>query len=315
MFINKNVPIAQIPFGYYQVFQNDFTLNINDNQVIKSKNNNKITKFDVKIIEFVKEQVFVTAEQLNRFIELYNFKGDRIDLENLVSFRLLNRFFLSEKEAKYTGTNKQNALIVYCMDIGGKYLLQQYSNIDVTNWHTTINMCDSIIVSKMLMGTEFYFRLKETVGDNLVHYEANPHLRINREKFVPSAEFTIKDGVIMRYFIGEIVRKEDYPTNLRSRTEQYIDLLESYSWKKYYYHSEEPPVLFYITDTDSTARIVGRNMYNATNVERYRLTTIERIQQPLGSIGAFLKYLPNEDKLQMVRSGMFKYADDKKIKN
>lgn len=309
--IKRNVPYSTIPFGYYQYFQNEFTTKINEQQVLLLKNSKNITNVDVKIVELVLEQTFMTERQLVKLSRIKKNPVTSNQIEKLIKARILNRFILSSNEAGRF-SNKNEELVVYCVDIGGKFLLNQYSNVDVSNWHTTINLQDSGLVSKLLMNTEFYIKLKESLGDNLLHFKSSPILKINRERFIPSCEFTIKDGMIERYFIAQVARSEDYPTELRNVTEFYVELLETKSWMKYYFDSPNPPILFYITDDDNTASLIGKTMHNVSNNERYRLTTFKRIQKNLGDVGAFLKYEPELGKLIETKSSMFSYALNKR---
>lgn len=53
-----------IPAGYKQTFQNKFTSSISKNEVIKMKNEGKLTDRDLEIAKFLFKFRFATVEQI-----------------------------------------------------------------------------------------------------------------------------------------------------------------------------------------------------------------------------------------------------------
>jgi len=209
MYIQQQEGVVIIPADLKQTFENKFTLNIGKNEIIKMKNNNAITERDLKIAKFLFQFTFATAEQLHTFLEeestVGNIKGR---LDKLVKYRILNKFMLGSYEDDRIHSD---AFEVYCMDLGGKYLLSHYSNEDTTDWYSTVNMKTSEIVGKNLIATEFYIRLKQSVGERLVHFKSLPEMRVGKKNVIPSFEFCLKEGIHRRYFVGEVAREFDFP--------------------------------------------------------------------------------------------------------
>lgn len=306
MYIKQNEPQGTIviPSDLKQTFENKFTLNIGKNEIVKMKNNNVLSERDLKIARFLFQFTFATAQQLHTFLEekstVGNIKGR---LDKLVKYRILNKFMLGSYEDERIHSD---ALEIYCMDLGGKYLLSHYSNEDTTDWYSTVNMKTSEIVGKNLIATEFYIRLKQSVGERLVHFKSLPEMRVGKKNVIPSFEFCLKEGLHRRYFVGEVAREFDFPVYFRDKSVKLEQLLATNAWKKYYYDADIEPVLFVFAENDQTAFDVGKLLTETTELKRFRITTDERIQRPLSEKGAFLRFAPEENLLQEIKASIFK---------
>ncbi|MBG9694139.1 hypothetical protein ABD91_25710 [Lysinibacillus sphaericus] len=303
MYIKKQQGIPAIPAELKQTFANKFTLNIGKTEIIKRKNNNNLTERDVKIAKFLFQFRFATAEQIHSFLnEQSSIENLRGRLEKLTHSRILNKFMLGDYEQDEIPTD---AFEVYCLDLGGRYLLTNFSNEDTTDWYSAINMVSSEIVNKTLFTVDFYLRLRETMGNRLIYFKAEPIYRCGKKTIIPSFNFCIKDGSINRNYIGEIVRDFDFPLYAREKAEKLEQLLMTNAWKKYFYEDLEPPVLFVFTENDHNALEVGKLYACTTEIERFRISTNERIQIPLHEGGAFLKYVVESNMLKKVKSSTF----------
>lgn len=303
MYIEKTEGAVIIPADMKQTFENKFTLNIGKNEIIKMKNNNVITERDLKVAKFLFQFKFATAEQVFKLLGAdsseVNFKNR---LDKLVKYRVLNKFMLSFNEEEQI---HPNALEIYCLDLGGRYLLSHYSNEDTSDWYSTVNMKSSEIISKNVMTTEFFIRLMQMCPGNVTHFKVDPELRVGKKNVTPSFELRMKVGGQVKYFIGEVVREYDFPVYLRERVSKLESLLMTNAWKKYYYDSESAPVLLAFGDSDLTALEAGKLITETSDIRSFRLSTDERIQKELGSVGAFLRYVEDEDILREIRATTF----------
>lgn len=294
-----------IPADYKQIFKNPFSLNVGRNEIVKMKKDNVLNDLDLEFTKFLFQFNFATAKQISRSISSQNgedVKNVESKLEKLVRHRVINKFALKRLD---DGLIPSDALMIYCLDFGGRYLLANYSNVDTTDWVSTVNMKSSELISKSILTTEFYLRLKETVGDRLVHFKPLPERQVNRVNVVPSFDFSVKSGLQTVCFIGEVVRGYDFPQTFMEKAEKLEQLLMTNAWKKYYYFSDQEPVLLVFGDTDVTAIQAAKLIENATEIKRVRYSTDERLQRELSDLGAFMRYLPEEDLLQEVISRVF----------
>lgn len=296
--------IVVIPADLKQTFENKFTLNIGKNEIIKMKNSNVITERDIKIAKFLFHFKFATADQINRYL---NEETSNVNLKNrldkLVKYRVLNKFMLSDFEEDRIAPD---ALEIYCLDLGGRYLLANYSNEDTSDWYSTVNMKSSEIISKNLLVTEFYIQLMRTCPNKVAHFKPEPELRVGKKNVIPSFEMSMKINGQTKYFIGEVVREYDFPIHFREKAAKLESLLTTNAWKKYYYDSNTEPILLIFADSDLTALDAGKLISETTEIRNFRLSTDERIHRKLYETGAFLRYVKEQEVLQEIKAVTFR---------
>lgn len=300
----------KIESDYKQTFQNKFTLNIGQKEIVKMKHNDIITDRDLVIAKFLFKFTFATAKQIYRLLnEDINKSNIKNRLDKLVKYRILNKFMLGVTESDEIASD---ALEIYCLDLGGRYLLANYSNEDTSDWFSIINMKSSQNISKNLLATEFYLRLKETCEEKIVYFKLLPELRVNKKNVIPSFELCMNIGGVNKYFLGEIVRDDEIPNLFRNRVEKLESLLDTQAWKKYFYDVDSFPSLFVFTDNDQLA-IHCAKMLSATfdrddakNKVQFRLSTQARIQKTLYEKGSFLRYIPAKLAFQETKASTFK---------
>lgn len=302
-YLKNTDEIFVIPPDHRQTFENQFVLSVGQKEIVKMKMRGDLTERDLKIAKFLFQFTFATSSQIHAILnDESSLQSVEKRLDTLVKYRVINRFMLGPFESQKIASD---AFYIYCLDLGGRYLLDNYSNEDTSDWYTTVNMKTSEIISKSLMSTEFYVRLLQTLPDQLIHFKKEPELRIGKKNIVPSFEFSLRIGHQNRYYIGEVVREYDFPIHFREKAEKLEDLLTTNGWKKYYYEADNEPVLLVFADSDLTARDAGRLLVNSTKIEKFRLSTDERAQKELGSQGAFMRYLTDADLLQEVKATAF----------
>ena len=196
-----------------------------------------------------------------------------------------------------------DAYMVYCLDMGGRVLLCHFHNYDTTAWYSTENMRGPEKVGKDLVTNEFYLTLIEKSGfatnsDN--YLKLNPTLQIGKERVVPSFEirYAIENG--FKSYIGDIVRRYEFPVEFRTHLTKLDSICVTNAWKKYFYNLEKPPVIFFICEDDAHALEVARMIVGTSSFEPtvgFRLLTDERIKKGLGSEGTFLQYDADKDQL------------------
>lgn len=304
MYLQNKDGYIIIPADLKQTFENKFNLNIGKNEIIKMKNNNVITDRDVTIATFLFQFKFATAEQIYKLLGEDKTKVNlKNRLDKLVKYRVLNKFMLSEFEEEKVASD---AYEIYCLDLGGRYLLSHYSNEDTTDWYSTINMRTSEIISRNILTTEIYLRIMQTCPNKLVHFKLEPEIRVGKKNVIPAFEMAMKINGQIKYFVGEIVREYDFPSYFREKAFKLESLLTTNAWKKYYYDTDTSPILFVFSDSDLTALESGKLINETTEIKSFRLSTDERIQRELFDTGAFLRYLPEEEVLQEIKAVTFK---------
>lgn len=293
-----------IPADLKQTFENRFTLNVGKNEIIKMKNAGTIKDRDLELAKFLFQMTFATARQLHLYLGgESSVENLRTRLDKLVRYRILNKFMLSDFEDERI---QPDALEIYCLDLGGRYLLAHYSNEDTTDWVSTVNMVASEHVSKALTVTEFHVRIHRHLPGKVLSFKPLPELRMGKKNIVPSFEFSLDVNGLPKCFLGEVVREYDFPITFREKAAKLEMILETKAWKKYYYQSDTPPVLLVFCDSDRTALDAARLITETTEMQNFRLSTDRRISLPLHEAGAFLKYMPEDEMLREIKASTFR---------
>jgi hypothetical protein len=304
MYLKDITHFAEIPPDLRQTFENQFNLNVGKNEIIKMRNGNVITDRDVAIAKFLFQFRFATAEQIYRLIGDDKSKSNiRSRLDKLVKYRVINKFMLGSYEEERVA---HDAFQGYCLDLGGRYLLANFSNEDISDWYSTVNMRTSELISKDLAVTEFYLRVWETVPDRLLYFKVNPEFRVGKKSITPSFEMGMSIGGMHRYFVGEVFRDFDFPMYARERIAKDESLLMTNAWKKYYYDTDAAPVLFLVAGDDVNALELSKLTAETTTIENFRITTDIRLKKVLYDTGAFLKYESTKGVLQEIKASTFR---------
>lgn len=304
MYLKKGTLINEIEADLKQTFHHDFTMNISRDVILKMKHEDKLSDRDLKIAELIYRFHFATAEQVTDYLNdpEYTVGAIQARLDKLVHHRVLNKFLLSKtKEDRVY----QDAMIIYCLDLGGKYLLSSFSSHDTSDWFTSNNFRISELIAKDLMTLDFYLKLYRQTEGKIEYFESSSLFQAGGSNIYPSFHFAIKVDGMRRYYIGEVVQEDDLPLLFRKKAEKLSYLLGTNAWKKYFFDIDEYPTLLIVAPNDLCAVEVAKGMKEVAGLDRYRITTPERSSQPLHEAGAFLRYLPDHGMLQPVRFTAF----------
>lgn len=286
-----------------QTWAKKFTSNISKNEIIKMKNEGELTDRDLEISKFLFNVRFATLEQIHRYLQDdSSINGLRTRLDKLVNNRVVNKFMIGliEEEAIH-----EDALIIYCLDIGGRYLIENFTSEDATDWYFMTNMKSPELIAKDLNTTDFYLNVRDTCKSSLLFFNSSPELRVFKRNLVPNFEFCLQNGIQRIYFVGEVVRDLDLPNKFVKKIEKYEELLTTNTWKKYYSDGSSEPILLLIVENDEMA-LEASKILSEREIKNFRLTTDERMYKVLYESGAFLKYVPEQNKLKPVKATSFK---------
>ena len=231
MYFKQDGNISLIPSDLKQVFENKFTLNIGQKEIVKMKNNGVITNRDLCITKFLFKFKFATLDQLYKYLWLIDDKDEDIAskqiiknrLDKLVKYRILNKFMLTKDVTAEVICRE--ALEIYCLDLGGRYLLSHYSSEDTTDWYSIVNMKSSDIINKDLFVTSFYLSILSTCPNKLVYFNVEPDIRVAKKNVIPSFDFCLDINGNKAYHIGEVVRGINFPVQFRERAYKFTELL------------------------------------------------------------------------------------------
>ncbi len=300
-----------------QNFTNKPTLLVEEKNIIKLRNERQISDDNMKIVKFLFNYRFGTAEMLYRYLNNETVSGaDFIkELNRLTRLRIINSFALMDTTGMGAGVKAEipkDAMLIYCLDIGGRILMEHFHNADTTAWYTTENMRGVEKIEKDLVSNVFFLRLLMDCNfeaNPMNYYQTNPQFSLGKMKVIPSFEMRIMLGDTPKYYLGEIVRNYEFPVAFRDHFAKLDSVLSTNAWKKHFYDQEKVPTILFVCENDAHALEVAKqiNSFGSLDVDTgFRLTTDERLSRGLGTKGAFLAYDANLNALQEKTMGAFR---------
>lgn len=296
---------------YEQNFLNEFTTTVSQATIVKMKNSGMLTLEDIEIAKYLAEFHFATLPQLLKYLrvkfpefekkELEIFK-ERLNL--LVSNRVLNKFMLTD--TKVRKTVHDDAFQIYCLDLGGKYLLGNYSQCNLDSWNTALNMKSPALIFKALDIGEFYMNILETCPKKLVSFRTEPQLRVGMFFTKPDADMCMDIKGEERHFILQFVSGEDYPHKYKERAYQIETLIATKAWEKYYGKTKKPVLLFVVKDEEAALGVGNfvEGLIESVEGSSLLLSTNARIRSKrLNESGGLLRC--TNGKLQAIRATAF----------
>lgn len=281
-----------------QHFFNRETTTINKDVVVKSKRDGVFNDRDVAICKFLFKHKFATLNQINTVIEAQGFNPIKEDkARSLCQNRLINKFTFAEDNEK-VNFDKKDIEVIYCMDLGGRYLLEQYeTSVDASSWLTGRNAYSKDFVSKILMANEVYIKLASTMKDRLLSFNILKEVRMGKDAIQVDFDFNLRTGDSVRYYIGNFFKEEDIFELFNQKSLVLESLVVTNGWKKYSMNNESTePALFFIGENESVALSLAEKLhdcgFNLNNKDRY--STFGRIlKNNLYDKETFLKYESN----------------------
>lgn len=310
-YIKDYEELIDMPDFYKQVFQNKFTTNIDKDKINSEKYDGNITDRDIEIVKFIFKCRFATAHQVYEYLRAANLIDEnasessiKIRMDKLISlYRVLNKFMLSSYESEKL---EPDALEFYCLDLGGKFLLGNYSNEtleDIRSWRPrTANMKTPHAIFKDLYVADFYIKLVDIFGKKLAFFNAYKKVMCEKDPMTFTFDFGVDNDGEVKYFIGHVVREAELISKFGEQADKIENLVSGFGWKKYYPETETVPMIFFVADDDYTAQEIAKSV-SMRQISRYRLTTIERSAGDLST--AFMSYDPQTDQLKLGRSSLF----------
>lgn len=302
------------PTEYNQRFSIPVSTRVKEAEVLRYKAGNFVSNLDVKVIEFLYDVRFATFSQIIRYIRPLMQMTDaklpdyRANLAKLIKGKVINRFYLSEQEAKIVESfesHPDDALYIYCMEMGGAFILDSFSDRDVCDWNTGKIIKSSDKISKSVLSTEIYLKIINNVPEKLEFFRCTPSYFVNKVPFKSSFHFCIKENGENKYFIGEIFRSYYNIVDVRERLIKLESLLTTNAYLKYYSDAKEVPVLLIIADTEEYLHRIAAEL-QSTKLERVRFSVDERIYtRNLDDVGCLLRYNETDDTFKEIKTSIF----------
>ena len=304
-YITKDCTNYAFDDDYKQHFFSNIARKVNIPTLLQQRQSGYITDLDINVIQFISDVKYVTSDILQIYLGDEFSQEDAVQyLEKLFKSRFITKFMM---ELIPTEGYPSDALDIYCLDVGGNALLQNFGspNSETDQWFFAQNYMSAAYISYYLTGAMFYAKVINSCQENLFYFKAAPVYRFGRNTITPAFELCVLYGDKKKYFVGEITRKQDLAINLRTRAGMLETVLATNAWKKYFSHLEKAPTLLVIAEDDDTVLVASDIIQSSTEIQNCRYTTVDRCRNKLSEPGVFLKYDKEKKALLKIKTNVF----------
>lgn len=316
MYIKNTIDgkLPKIEDGLKQTFKYKAISNVSRDVIAKDKEEGIFNDRDLEICKFLFKFRFATVEQIYQYLKLKGFikrteteDGEiretsvtsvKARLDKLVKYKILNKFMLGK--AKFDRM-EEDSFQIYCLFLGGRYLLGNFSNEDTSNWYLSENLQSSSHISKDLTVTNIYLKILEACGDRLINFEKTPLRKCDKLNILPTFDFSVSFLGTKKYFICENIKEID-TFEFSKKALKLESLLTTNAWRKYYIDSQTPPILLLFGESDIEALDSSRIISRQTEIKDFRASTEELV---MNDLTVFLKYIEEKDAFQRVKVNIF----------
>lgn len=291
----KEGKALHINYDYVQSWAHEFSIYRTRNESLMIRyfleSSREKQKLGLEILVFLSKFWFATKEYMLQLLHLKGLKTQDLEeiLEEYLSNRILNCFTLAQFPLDEI---PDDALRVYCLDHGAKFILTHFYREDFVHWQTTDNNRGSEQIVKCLSTCRFYLSLLAAKREDLRIFEPIFDVSIGRREARFSANFEIVKGTQTRKFILESVRAYDLPTYWRKKVaEQIAPFIMNKFWRQTF---AEEPVFILLAESLENALEASDIFYRRTMSSNFRVTTDIDVIKGMEK-AHFYKYMACED--------------------
>ena len=254
----------KIKEGYTQCFVKGFNKSLISQPILEKVAKGKIDEIDKSILRNMLRYRFLTKSQISK-MEGISIEEVEKRVSYLVKNNIINAFKLVKTEdfspeIKFDDESLSDALIFYCLDFGGKTILSVFDKISVEEFSIDLNVTDSYFIGRNYFAVEAAAKIKETCPNRIINIGLSKVRNLAGRKVVkPLMELTMGSSISPQYkfYLFDIVRKEDVMTVFQDIAEKYSVILSSKAWKKYYdvNNADKKPMLIFICEDLETVQL------------------------------------------------------------
>lgn len=270
-----------------QRFKNKFTLNVNEGEILKARNNDALKDSEICMCEYLYTNIFATQNQINTFLNSKGYKDLPFKrLSDLCTIRIINKFVLCDPEQTHNLDDEDK--VIYCLDLGGKHLLNSYSDIKVSSWMTNRNYMGANQVEDIIILNEFHKELLEILGDRLVGFTLMNKRNYRNNQICIDVEFGVRcdiDEQDIQYYIGSFIKDSDTSNNIAQKIHEVCKFIFTDTWKKYCFGSEKPPHCLFISPTKDLSYKLNKHIYYAYDLDtiNHSYISIENLSEDINN--------------------------------
>lgn len=247
------------------------------------------------ILKYVVSVNIASKNQIARYLTLFGFDVTNLEdkLNDMIEKRLLNMFALA---AVPLPEIPEDALRFYCLDMGGKEILNHFGRNELLDWLSINSVRSTELVNKYLTTNEFQLALLSKLRSAVSYFNSPVDLSIGTRFMRMSGEFRIQTGSIPRDYLLEVIRSYDVPLFFRNKSEKISELLNTRHVERYF---KLPPTIILMAENDEQLLECAGLFYRMCGYDDFFLTSDLRINEGMGD-HSFLRYDHNSETLEPV---------------
>ncbi len=231
-----------------------------------------ISERDKCIVRFLMDCRFACANQIERFLNTNskspfpNRKSLQNRLAKLIHYRVINSIRLEYGQ------------MVYCIDIGGKQILDKEENEKSKNWLPKDDNKGLNIIGKALVSTEIYVRSKYKYVDSDIEFDASPYIKGDKNcKDSKQVVFNmrLKNKNQNLNILGEVYRTDDVSHAFDKRMKYIEEYLDNDLWENNFKEYGRPKVIIVVENEDIVSEVKQRLSVSYPNIMKDSIITTD----------------------------------------
>lgn len=242
--------------------------------------NGIINERDMSIVKFLMDCRFACTNQIYRFLynnsKTYgsNHRSLSRRLKKLIEYRIINGF-----------TIKDGKMMVYCLDVGGKQILDKENNKKSKDWTQNDVHKGWNIIGKALVSTEIYVRAKDKYLDSQIEFDASSYIKgdkYSKDSKQVVFNMRLKDKDNKLNFLGEVYRKDDVEHAFDKRMGAIEEYLANDLWVNDFKEYGRPKVVIVVESEERLLWVTEKLSSSYPNVMKdYIITTDSRLSEDI----------------------------------
>lgn len=285
-----------LPDNFEKLFYNVPGIKPSKEKIMNLKEGGAITSDDMDIIEFLFKVGFATHLQVSKYCHIKGIKKVQRRLNLMFNNAIINKVSFVD-DNKQVNKIPEDALIVYCLSDGGKYLIDHYTSLATYNWDSSIIYQSSRNIANKLFSTELYIKVLGNEKSPVSSISSDYYMMYKNVKIIPSFVYRIASQNVPFYLITEVIRADMDILELRNLIHNYESFFATQHYKRFFPDVVALPYIVFLTDDDNAALKLCNEVVISSRLTNVIYTTPERLGRGLDTQGSFLTFNPSTNQL------------------
>lgn len=245
------IPNNKLPIFYHP---NTNVLSVSEVVVFKKCAEQEYDGADIALVNYIKDVRFATRDQIERAFPDLEWDDDYF--QSLCDEYILNAIVLGDREDNEI-FNRDDALIIYTLDIGGTYILN-YAGINTNHWSIKESHQSARLIKRQLEQGELYLKVLANDSFEIRSFIPKRSFSVGRDFTEVDFSFSLlKNNQTVKNLIGYVVEEGVEDLNFTDSIIILNDIFnETQAWRKDYPISEKPTLFLIVYSKESLLKVV-----------------------------------------------------------